>query len=155
MLRAIKYITVAAAVSLPMITQFEGYEPHPYYDSVGILTVGYGETEGVEDRFYSHAEALEMLAVRVQTGYVEPIEKCSATWDEMPLSTKAAAASLAYNIGVGAYCRSTIRKLFDARKYLEGCEFFKRYKYAGGKVLRGLEIRRGKEAEFCKSGLNT
>ena len=153
MLKSVKYVAIAAAVSLPLITKWEGYEPMPYYDSVGVKTVAYGETENVEDRFYSHAEALELLAKRVQTGYLEPIAKCSKNWDKYPLSAKASAASLSYNIGVGAYCKSSIRKLFDQGKYVEGCKFFHKYKFAGGKVLRGLERRRADEAEFCLSGL--
>ena len=153
MLKGVKVIAVAAAVSLPMISQWEGFESHPYYDSVGVLTVGYGETENVENREYSHAEALELLAVRVQEDYYTPISECSKNWESYPLSAKASATSLAYNIGTNAYCASSIRKLFDKGKFYEGCKFFHKYKFAGGKVLRGLVNRRAAEAEFCLSGL--
>ena len=153
MLKAVKYVTVAAAVSLPLISQWEGFEDEVYLDAVGVPTYCYGETENVEYRKYSHAECLERLAVRVQTGYIEPISKCAKNWEQYPLSVKASSASISYNIGTNGWCGSTMRKLFDKGKYVEGCKFMHHWNKAGGKVLRGLVNRRADEVEFCLSGL--
>ena len=153
MLKSIKYVAVAAAVSLPLITKWEGLETEVYLDSVGVPTYCYGETENVEYREYSHAECLERLAIRVQTGYIDPISHCAENWNEYPLSVKSASASIAYNIGTGAWCRSTMKKLFDKGKWYDGCVFMRNYRYAGGKVLKGLVNRRADEVDFCLSGL--
>lgn len=66
--------------------------------------------------------------------------------------------SLAYNIGTGAYARSSVRRLFNAGDRVEACRFMSRYKFAGGRVLMGLVYRRdgeGKrlgEREICLAG---
>ncbi len=65
-----------------------------------------------------------------------------------------ALVSLVYNIGPGSpndperkgFYWSTLRKLLNQGKYEEAATQFKRYKYAGGVVYRGLVTRRAKEA---------
>jgi lysozyme len=64
-----------------------------------------------------------------------------------------AAVSLAYNVGVGAYCGSTAARRFNAGNFAGGCEAITWWNKAGGRVVRGLTIRRGKEANICREGL--
>lgn len=64
-----------------------------------------------------------------------------------------AAVSLAYNIGVAGYCRSTARARFNAGNFAGGCEALTWFNKAGGRVVRGLVNRRTKEAKVCREGL--
>lgn len=65
----------------------------------------------------------------------------------------AAAVSLAYNIGVGGFCRSTAARHFRAGRWREGCNAFLMWNRAGGKVVRGLTLRRQRERDICVVGL--
>lgn len=57
--------------------------------------------------------------------------------------------SLAYNVGFGAFCRSTIVKLLNEGRYEEACAQLKRWVYFQGKVLPGLVARREREYRQC------
>lgn len=65
----------------------------------------------------------------------------------------AAATSLAYNIGIAAYCRSTVARLFNAGKWRQACDGFLAWNRAGGRVIRGLVNRRVAERALCINGL--
>lgn len=65
----------------------------------------------------------------------------------------AAAVSLAYNIGVGGFCRSTAARHFRAGRWREGCNAFLMWNRAGGRVVRGLTLRRQRERDLCVVGL--
>lgn len=62
--------------------------------------------------------------------------------------------SLAYNIGSARFCSSsTVRALHkDPPDYGAACRGILLYVKAGGKVLRGLQIRRQAEFEMCTQG---
>jgi lysozyme len=66
---------------------------------------------------------------------------------------RAAAVSLAYNVGVGAYCRSTVDRLFDAGEWRGGCRAFAMWNKAGGRVVQGLVNRRARERETCETNV--
>jgi lysozyme len=57
--------------------------------------------------------------------------------------------SLAYNIGVGAFCGSTLVALLNQGLYVEACSQILRWDKAGGRQLRGLTIRREAEHRTC------
>ena len=65
----------------------------------------------------------------------------------------AAAVSLAYNIGWPSFCRSTAARRFNAGQWAAGCDAFTMWNKAGGRVLRGLVARRGRERTLCRTGL--
>jgi lysozyme len=71
---------------------------------------------------------------------------------------RAAAVSLAYNIGVGAYCKSSIDKRFDEGNWKQGCNNFILYNKARvNGILRpvtGLTNRRKDEIKTCLKGLS-
>jgi lysozyme len=56
-----------------------------------------------------------------------------------------ALVSLAFNIGVGAFSRSTLLRLLNAGKHTEAADQFLRWNKAGGKELKGLTTRRKDE----------
>jgi lysozyme len=62
--------------------------------------------------------------------------------------------SLAYNIGSGAFCRSTLVRLLKLEKYPEARKQILRFYFFQGKPLRGLSIRREKEYKQCIGNTN-
>lgn len=60
-----------------------------------------------------------------------------------------AAVSLAYNIGIKAFCSSTVAKRFNAGDYRGACDAFLMWNKFQGKELRGLTVRRQRERATC------
>ncbi|MBE5527621.1 glycoside hydrolase family 24, partial [Laribacter hongkongensis] len=58
--------------------------------------------------------------------------------------------SLAYNIGSGAFCSSTLVRKLNAGDYAGACAEIDRWIYAGGKRLPGLVKRRAEERARCE-----
>lgn len=63
-----------------------------------------------------------------------------------------AMVSLAYNIGVGAFQKSTLLRMHKAGDYDGAAKQFLRWNRAGGRVMRGLTRRRTAEMELYRSG---
>ena len=57
--------------------------------------------------------------------------------------------SLAYNIGPGAFCGSTLVRLLNAGQYREACDQILRWDRFQGAPLRGLTLRRQAEHRQC------
>lgn len=62
-----------------------------------------------------------------------------------------AVTSLVFNIGTGNFCKSTMARKLSARDYAGAANEFPKWKYAGGRVLPGLVIRRSKEQALFRS----
>lgn len=140
----------AALGLIAVVGAFEGFSRDPYKDIVGVSTVCYGETR-VEMRRYTKEECDDMLAAAL-AGFAEGVLERNpelAGHDPQLL----AATSLAYNIGIGAYRRSTVAKRFSSGHWRAACDAFLRWNRAGGRVVKGLTDRRRKEREICLRGL--
>ena len=61
-----------------------------------------------------------------------------------------ASVSLVYNIGEGAFAKSTALKRINAGRHEEVPAQIKRWNKAGGKVVKGLARRREAEAELYR-----
>lgn len=153
--------TAVVLASIVLIKPWEGQELVAYRDAVGKLSICYGETKGVTPgQRATPAQCERMLAERVQRDFYEPLRQCIAGFDLKPVSWQAAAISLSYNVGVSAVCRSTAARLAREGRYRESCEAMTAFNRAGGKVLRGLVLRREDgdatrigERELCLEGL--
>ena len=128
------------------IAPWEGKRNDPYRDPIGIQTVCYGETR-VEMRRYTDAECTAMLEAATAE-FAEGVRIRNPGIVEFPHQW-AAHTSFAYNVGLAAYGRSSVARLFEQGQQRAACKFLTRYVYAGGKRLRGLERRRAAEVELC------
>lgn len=135
-----------AGVSL--IKHFEGCRLTAYHDAVGVLTIGYGSTGDhvTEGMTISQAEADRLFVADVQCFAVE-VRKSVV---DLPDHQFSALVSLAYNIGIGAFRKSTLLRLIDDGCFWLAASQFERWNKAGGKVLPGLVRRREAERDmFC------
>lgn len=136
------------ALTVAMVTNFEGYESKPYRDVVGVLTVCYGHTGAdiIPTKTYTKAECDELLEkdLAIVAKAVNPLIKVN-----IPDYTRAALYSFTYNVGTGAFSRSTLLKKLNAGDQVGACNELKRWIYAGGKPWKGLMTRREIENAVC------
>ena len=130
---------------LNQLMVFEGLRLKAYRDAAGVLTIGYGHTKGVRegDRI-SPFWAQELLEKDVEE-CERAVKKLNVARTEGQLD---ALVSLAFNIGVERLKESTLLKTIrNGGSKAAITREFKRWVYAGGKRLRGLELRREWEAK--------
>ena len=138
-----------AAVLIAAVGAFEGLRTVAYRDPVGIPTICFGETRGVRmgDRA-TVAECKAMLGSRLLE-FESGIARCLRNPAAIPDGAWAASVSLAYNIGVGGFCKSSVRRNLDAGNVRAACDSFRRFVYARGIKLPGLVKRREAERAMC------
>lgn len=135
------------AIAAAFVAPWEGYEPTPYRDIVNVMTVCYGHTGNVEQRTYTKAECDALLQSDLGKHW-NGVANCV----HRPLKDHEAAAvlSLAFNVGTGAVCGSTmVRKINAGAPPAEFCRELFKWVYAGGHKVRGLERRRAAEFKLC------
>jgi lysozyme len=125
-----------------------------YLDAVGIPTACDGITKGVRmGQTYSEAECGALLEHELAE-HAEGVMRCTPALARHGRDNqRAAAVLLAYNIGVSGWCRSTAARRFSAAQWRQGCDAFLMWDKAGGRVLRGLSLRRQRERALCLKGL--
>ncbi|EJJ4071321.1 lysozyme [Salmonella enterica] len=141
----------AIAIAAAMLGGHDGLEGRryePYRDVAGVLTICDGHTgkDIVPVRHYTDAECDALLnqdLARVKA-QIDPLIKVS-----IPESERAALYSFAYNVGTGAFARSTLLRKLNAGDHAGACDELKRWTYAGGKQWKGLVTRREIEHEVC------
>jgi len=149
---------VLAASTLVGIAVHENYREVAHVPAKGdVPTIGFGHTSGVKlgDKT-TPVRSLIQLMDEVQGVYVDGLKKCITA----PLFDYEFAAyiSLAYNIGVPAFCRKAkpgqppnLIDLINTQRYEEACQRIEAYKYGPGrKVLPGLVKRRADERATCE-----
>lgn len=134
-----------SASGLILIAILEGYSPTPYKDSVGIPTDGFGNTHNV-GKNKTVPDHLNQLHLNT-TVAGKAVSRCVKA--EMTQNQYDAFVSFTFNVGEGAFCSSTLVKKFNAGDSKGACDELLRWVYAGGKKLRGLEIRRQQEHQLC------
>ena len=144
----------AAQLTLDKVSEFEGYVPEAYQDPVGIWTKCFGDTTNVTPgAAYTFEECLDSLNEHL-VELTRPVLRCVPSLALMPDKVKVAAASMAYNIGPGAFCKSSVARYFNAGDYERGCKRIAEiYTTAKGKEQPGLVTRRKDESELCLQGL--
>jgi len=137
---------ITSVGSTRLIREFEGLELKAYKCPAGVLTIGYGHTKEV---------AAGMV---ITEGKAEALLREDLVWVEEAINTKVvvpltqnqydALASFIYNVGAGAFTKSTLLRKLNAEDYSGASAEFKRWNKASGKVLRGLVRRRKAEQEL-------
>ena len=132
-------------VLLSKLMEMEGCRLEAYEDAAGVPTIGYGHTKGVRmgDRI-SEYWAKELLVTDVEEVERE-VKALNVARTEGQLD---ALVSFAFNLGIDKLNSSTLLKVIregGSRQDIK--REFKRWVYAGGHKLKGLETRREWEAK--------
>lgn len=108
-------------------------------------TIGYGETQGIsEGMWWTQQQCDDRRDFRVAQFMGRVLKACPALYLE-PNTRVAACTSLAYNIGIGAFTASSVRRLTMRREYRNAADAFRLWNKAKGRVEPGLTARREHE----------
>ena len=127
------------------LKEFEGLRLEAYQDAAGVWTIGYGHTGRDVKRGDRISEywATDLLKRDVEK-VAEAVRTLNVARTEGQLD---ALVSFAFNLGIGKLKSSTLLKVIrEGGSKAAVKREFKRWVYAGGKKLRGLELRREWEA---------
>ena len=143
---------VISKKGLELIKEFEGLRLKAYLDSAGVPTIGFGTIrypDGTKVKMgdvCTEKQADEWLLYEVteKTRSINTLVKMSINQNQFD-----ALCSFAYNVGTGALGKSTLLKRVNINPFdqLIRSEFLK-WNRAGGAVVKGLTIRRTKEASL-------
>lgn len=126
------------------IKQFEGYSATVYNDVAGYPTIGYGHKITLAERTAGLKTVTEQEATRLLAADVATAEAAVNRLVKVALNQGQfdALVSFVYNVGAGAFSRSTMLKLLNAGDYTAAAGQFSRWVYAGGQQSSGLFNRR-------------
>lgn len=130
---------------------FEGEVKSVYLDPVGIPTACIGHTgpELVLGQIMTTKQCTDTFIADLKTAEAA-VNRCTP---KVPEAMKQALISFVFNVGEGAYCKSTLAKKANAAQFRAACGELLRWTRAGGKVLPGLVKRRNAEYASCVGGL--
>lgn len=148
----------AIELAVGLALHFEGFRAHPYLDPVGIATIGYGFTHYGDGR-----------VVRITDGPILPATAAiilraivgdTARRVLLALNNPAAAltpgrlaalSDFAYNLGLARLTASSLWRLARVGRWDACPTQFRKWRFAGGKVLPGLVLRREAEITLLNS----
>ena len=140
-----------------LIKAFEGLELEAYPDpGTGgkPWTIGWGATEDHDGKPFKKGDRI--TEAEAHALFDKDTDRFEAAVDKLTggIATDnqfAAMVSLAFNIGVGNFKESTLLRKHNEGDYAGAAEQFERWKYANGRVLKGLVRRRREEAALYRS----
>lgn len=135
--------------TINLVKEFEGFRAKAYKCPAGVWTIGYGTTASagvgitpVEGMTISKEDAEKYLdqSIKKFAEKIAPLITAPINENEF-----GAFVSLAYNIGPGAFKKSSALRHFNGGDKAKAADAMLLWNKAGGKVLNGLKRRR--EAE--------
>lgn len=151
----LRFLLSLSAAGLVAIGAWEGYRSLPYQDQAGVWTDGYGNTEDV-------VPGVAVTEPQARAKMQEHVSRKASAIDKMltrPATQGQSDAyqSLAYNIGVEAFRRSSVLRHHNAGNFRAACDAILLYnKIRINGVLtysRGLANRRAAEHAMCLKDL--
>lgn len=146
---------------LSLIKEFEGFSSKPYRDSVGVWTIGYGNTYYLDgskvkstDKHLSEQEASKLKLDIINRDFVPEINRIFANEIEQNKINQNqfdALILLSYNIGISALSNSRVARYIKTGDMAKAADSFLLWNKAGGRVLNGLIKRREKERRLFLS----
>lgn len=139
---------VLSALALVGIATHEGYTDKAVIPIPGdVPTLGFGSTEGVKlgDKT-TPVQALQRTMRDIEARE-SAVKKCV----KVPLYQYEydAYITLAYNIGTGNFCGSTLVQKLNKQDYAGACKEILRWDRAQGHIVKGLTTRRQAEYQQC------
>lgn len=146
-------MTDAIAIAASLCRRFEGLYLTPYICPAGVPTIGFGATfyengarVTLTDPPITRERAETLLMWHIKTVYLPAVMKLCPSVDSP--ERLAALIDFTFNLGSGNLQTSTLRKKVNAKDWDAVPDQLRRWNKAGGRVLRGLTIRREAEAQL-------
>ena len=144
---------VLSAAVLAAIAGYEGYRSTAYIPVPGdVPTIGHGTTRYEDGKPVKMGDKLTPERARIllqndASAFARAVQRCAPV--PMHQHEFDAFTSLAYNVGEGAFCRSTLARKLAAGDYAGACREILKWDKFKGQPLRGLTLRRQKEYQLC------
>lgn len=140
-------------IAAALCRRFEGLFLHPYLCPAGVPSIGYGTTHYADGRAVtlndppiSKAQAERLLFLQIRDVYLPAVQRLCPGIDTA--ERLAAIIDWCYNLGAGNLKASTMRRRINAGRWPEVPAEIRKWIRGGGKVLKGLVIRRQAEADL-------
>lgn len=131
------------------IEHFEGLYLKTYDDGTGTLTIGYGHTTAAGPPKVSRGQTITPEdADRILSSDLTRVESDVNRLVKVPLNQNQFDALVSFHFNTGALGRSTLLQKLNARNYLAVPGELARWNRGGGRVMRGLTIRREEEGKL-------
>ncbi len=132
--------------AIALLHHFEGCKLEAYRCPAGVWTIGWGDTgpHVKPGLVWTQEQADAAFRARIEREFAPGVARAIGDNATTPAQFGAMVA-LAYNIGVGAFARSTVLRMHNAGEYATAAAAFGMWNKAGGKVSRGLVRRRAAE----------
>jgi lysozyme len=139
----------ALEILIELIKKFEGCCLKAYKCPAGIWTIGWGQTgkEVCEGLTWTQTNADNHLHDAASHAIDQLIKSSPVLLDDCH-NRIAALADFVYNLGIGNYNSSTLKKHVDSGEWSAAKQEILRWNKAGGHVLAGLTRRRQAEANL-------
>ena len=153
---AVDSVKKISTAGINLICGFEGLKLKAYDDGVGVWTIGFGTTiypNGIKVK--KGDTCTEAQAKAYMAHDLKKFESAvnSAVTVLINQNQFDALVSLAYNIGTGAFKKSTLLKKLNEADYKGASAQFAVWNKGGGKVMQGLVNRRVIERKLFEKAL--
>ena len=145
-----------SASGIDLICSFEGLELKAYDDGVGVWTIGFGTTIYPDSIKVKRGDTCTTEQAKAYMAHdLKKFESAVNSAVTVPINQNQfdALVSLAYNIGTGAFSKSTLLKKLNEADYKGAAAQFDVWNKAGGKVMQGLVNRRAVERKLFEKAL--
>jgi len=134
--------------ALALIKASEGLRLKAYKCPADVVTIGYGSTGPHVKMGMTITEAEAEALLRKDLSRFEAAVNRAAP--NATMGQFGAMVSLAFNIGIGAFGRSSVLSRHKAGDFAGAADAFEMWNKAGGRVLPGLVTRRAAEAALYR-----
>ena len=141
----------SVALVVQLVVYYEGVVLRTYADPINKITACTGHT-GPELRM-GQTFTKEQCETMLYGDLLKHADALNCIKTPLADNQKAAFLSFAFNVGNGAFCKSTLARKANAGDLIGACAELSRWVMAGGRELPGLVKRRAAERQLCEKGL--
>ena len=134
---------------IDLIKHWEGFRDKAYLCPGNVWTIGYGHTKNVRSGMCISKEQAEQLLKEDLRHFEASVSQFVTV--KLNQAQFDALVSFTFNVGVGAFKKSTLLRLVNQGDFLGAAEQFGRWVNANGKKLPGLVSRREEEKQLFLS----
>ncbi len=140
--------------AIDLAKRFEGFcrvpksdpdRAYPYVCPAGFWTIGYGHLCDPKHPPITRLEGEAYLETDMGDALRAALRYCPVLASE-PEGRLAAIVDFTFNLGAGRLQTSTLRRRVNQRDWTGAAQELRRWVYGGGRLLRGLVLRREAEA---------
>jgi lysozyme len=149
---------------LDLLRKWEGQASHLYYDSAGFPTIGIGhlltKSENTSGKIIINHETIQirdgLSDKQCWELLIQDLEEAEDAvnlyvFAELNQNQFDALVSFTFNVGVGAFRKSTLLKLLNQLKYDQVPAQLRRWIRSGGQIINGLITRRENEIKLWEA----